>query len=110
MKRTAVLAALLIATSAALANDVDPMGFEKEHFQFSKSRAEVVADLRAAQAAGQMPVGELGVKPTVIKSEKTRAEVAADTRDAARRGLLSGYGELGPKLDTFNKGASAARS
>jgi len=31
------------------------MGFEKDHFQFSRSRAEVVADRRAAQAAGQMP-------------------------------------------------------
>ncbi|HTT12213.1 MAG TPA: DUF4148 domain-containing protein [Burkholderiaceae bacterium] len=54
-KRTAVLAALFVATSAAPANDVDPMGFEKDHFQFSRSRAEVVADRRAAQAAGQMP-------------------------------------------------------
>jgi hypothetical protein len=95
MKRTFVLAALLIATSAALANDVDPFGFEKEHFQSSKSRAEVVTELKAAQAAGEMPVGQLGAKPVEIKSTKTRAEVAADTREAARRGLLSGYGELG---------------
>jgi hypothetical protein len=110
MKRIAVLATLLIATSAAFANDVDPMGFEKEHFQFSKSRAEVVADLRAAQAAGQMPVGELGVKPTEFKSAKTRAEVASETREAGKRGLLGGYGELGPKLDSFARGAGAAHS
>ena len=95
MKRTVVLATLLVATSAALANDIDPFGFEKEHFQVSKSRAEVGAELKAAQAAGQMPVGELGVKPVETKSTKTRAEVAADTREAARLGLLSGYGELG---------------
>ena len=106
MKRTVVLATLLIATSAALANDVDPFGFEEEHFQFSKSRAEVVAELKAAQAADQMPVGELGVKPVETKSTRTRAEVAAETRDAARLGLLSGYGGLG----TQNAGLERRRA
>jgi hypothetical protein len=110
MKRTAVLAALLLAASAAFANDVDPNGFEKEHAQFSKARAEVVADLKAAQAAGELPVGELGVKPAVIVSTKSRAEVAADTREAARRGLLSGYGELGPKPDVIAGGVGTVRS
>ncbi|HUL68032.1 MAG TPA: DUF4148 domain-containing protein [Burkholderiaceae bacterium] len=99
MKRTVVLAALLVATSAALANDIDPFGFEKEHFQSSSSHAKVVAELKAAQAAGQMPVGEQGIKPLETKSTMTRAEVAADTREAARLGLLSGYGEVGPKWD-----------
>ena len=99
MKRTLILAALL-ATTSAFANDVDPFGFEKEHFQFSKSRAEVVADLKVAQAAGELPIGELGVKPQDIKSVKSRAQVAAETREAGRLGLLSRYGEQEPKRAT----------
>src|SRR5262245_32208976 len=97
MKRILVLAALLTATSA-FANDVDPFGLEKEHFQFSKTRAEVAADLKVAQATGQLPVfGEIGVQPVAIASTKSRAQVAAETREASRLGLLSSYGELGPK-------------
>lgn len=99
MKRTLLLAALLAATSV-YANDVDPFGFEKEHFQTSKSRAEVKADLRVAQANGELPIGELGVKPQEIKSVKSRAQVAAETREAARLGLLSRYGEQEPKHAT----------
>jgi len=100
MKSILVLAALLVSTSV-FANDVDPFGFEKQHFEFSKSRAEVVADLKVAEATGQMPVfGEIGVKPMEIKSTKSRAQVVAETREAARLGLLSGYGELGPKQAT----------
>jgi len=100
MKSTLVLAALLVAGSA-FANDIDPNGFEKEHFQFSKSRAEVKADLKVAQATGQLPgFGEVGVRPIAEPSVKTRTQVAAETREAARLGLLSGYGEAGPKQAT----------
>jgi len=100
MKRTLVLAALLVATSA-FANDIDPFGMEKEHFQFSASRAEVQSDLKAAQAAGQLPAfGEVGVKPVEIASTKSRTQVAAETREAARLGLLTSYGEAGPKQAT----------
>jgi hypothetical protein len=103
MKSILVLAALLVSTSV-FANDVDPFAFEKQHFEFSKSRAEVVADLKVAEATGQLPVfGEIGVKPAEIKSIETRAQVAAETREAARLGLLSGYGELGPKQATVEQ-------
>jgi hypothetical protein len=102
MKSVIVLASLLISTSV-FANDVDPFGFEKEHFVTSKSRTEVAVDLQIAQASGQMPVGELGVKPVEIKSTRSRAQVAAETREAARLGLLSGYGELGPKQATVDQ-------
>ena len=96
MKRTLLLAALLASTTA-FANDVDPFGLEKDHFQFSKTRAEVKADLKVAQATGQLPVfGEIGVQPIAIASTASRAQVVAETREAARLGLLS-YGELGPK-------------
>lgn len=99
MKRLLVLVALL-ATSSAFANDVDPFGFEKEHFQTSTSRAVVSADLKAAQAAGELPIGELGVKPQDVKSVKARAQVVAETLEAARLGLLSHYGEQEPKQAT----------
>ena len=97
---TAVFVSLVLST-AVRADDVDPFGFEKEHFNSSKSRAEVIADLKAAQAAGQLPVfGELGVRFADAPSVKSRAQVVAETREAARLGLLSGYGELGPKQAT----------
>ena len=100
MKSILVLAALLVATSA-FANDVDPNGFEKEHFQFSKSRSEVTTDLKVAQAKGELPVfGEIGVVPVPEKSVKTRAQVAAETREAARLGLLGAYGEADQKQAT----------
>jgi len=103
MKSILFVAAVLVSTSV-FANDVDPFGFEKDHFISSKSRAEVVADLKVAEATGQMPVfGEIGVKPVETRSTKPRAQVAAETREAARLGLLSGYGELGPKQATVEQ-------
>jgi hypothetical protein len=100
MKSTLVLAALLFANSA-FANDIDPFGFENEHFQFARSRAEVSADLKVAQAMGQLPAyGEVGIRSIEEKSVKTRVQVAAETQEAARLGLLSSYGEAGPKQAT----------
>src|SRR5262245_18873638 len=102
MKRLApvvVLAALAFGT-VARANDVDPFGFEKEHFISSKSRAEVAGDLRAARAAGELPVfGEIGVRLADAPSTKSRAQVVAETREAQRLGLIS-YGELGTRQAT----------
>ncbi len=93
MKRNLFLAALLISSSV-LANDIDPFGFDKQASPSAKSRAEVRAELKAAQIAGELPVGEIG-KAVAVASTATRAQVAAETREAARLGLLS-YGEIGP--------------
>ena len=87
--KTLVLAAALAFSGAAFANDVDPNGFEKQHFQTSVSRAQVVAELKTAQAQGQLPQGELGVKPQTIVSTKSRAEVATEARNVSHR-----YGEV----------------
>jgi len=87
--KSIVFAAAVLASGAALANDVDPNGFEKEHFQSSASRASVIADLKAAQAQGLLPQGELGVKVVLQPSAKSRAEVAAEARNSARH-----YGEV----------------
>jgi hypothetical protein len=102
MKRlTPLLAfAVLAFGTTARANDVDPFGFEKDHFVTSKSRAEVVADRQAAQAAGLLPIpGELGVRVAETRSVKSRAQVVAETLEAQRLGLLT-YGEVGPRQAT----------
>jgi hypothetical protein len=89
VKSILVIASLLVSGSV-FANDVDPNGFEQQHFISSASRAEVVADLKAAQQQGLLPTGELGVKFVDAPSSKSRAQVAAEARSAARS-----YGELG---------------
>jgi hypothetical protein len=100
MNRKYLLIALL-ATAPAFANDVDPFGFEKEHFTSSASRAQVEADLKQAQRAGQLPVaGEIGVKVADAPSHKTRQQVVAETLEARRLGLLVNRGELGPVTPT----------
>ena len=100
MKRVLVVLAVLSA-GAALANDVDPWGFEKDHFISSKSRAEVKADLKVAKEKGELPrFGELGVQFVDPPSTKTRAQVVAETREAGRLGLLSQYGEGEHKVAT----------
>jgi hypothetical protein len=95
---TPAIATLALALgTAAHANDIDPFGFEKDHFVTAKSRAEVVADLKAAQVAGQLPVaGEVGVRFVDVPSTKSRAQVVAETQEAQRLGLLT-YGEAGPR-------------
>jgi len=91
---------LALAVTSVLADDVDPFGFEKEHFISSRSRAEVVAELRAAQARDELPVaGEIGVRFADALSTKTRAQVRAETLEAARLGVLR-YGEEGPPILT----------
>jgi len=84
MKSVITLAAALLVSTAALANDIDPNGFEKEHFISSASRAEVVADLKLAQQGGELSLGEQGMKPVAEPSTKTRAQVGAEARTSKR--------------------------
>jgi len=87
------LASLLIGATA-FANDIDPFGFEKEHFISSNSRTDVVSDLKAAQAAGQLLLpGEAGQRFVDAPSIKPRAQVVAETLEAKRLGLIT-FGEL----------------
>ena len=81
MKAVITLAALLVST-AALANDIDPNGFEKEHFVSSASRADVKRDLQIAQMNGQLSYGEQGIKVIAEPSTKSRSQVAAEARDS----------------------------
>jgi Domain of unknown function (DUF4148) len=88
--KTIVILASLLVSGAVYANDVDPNGFEKQHFVSSASRAEVVADLKAAQEQGLLPIGEAGVQTADVSSNKTRAQVAAEARHVKHV-----YGEVG---------------
>jgi hypothetical protein len=99
MKRIHVFAALL-AAAPAFANDIDPLGLEKAAGASATSRAQVVAELRAAQAAGQLPRGEVGVAFAAEPSTKTRAQVVAETLEAARLGVLAWRGDIAPVIAT----------
>ena len=93
--KTIVAVASLFACGSVLANDIDPMSFEKEHFVSSMTRAEVVAASNPSLAV-DMPIdahGRLIVPPSTL----SRAEVEAETREAARLGLIR-YGESEPVL------------
>ena len=85
-----VLLASLLASTAVLANDIDPMGFEKEHFSSTMTRAEAIAQSQAPLALGSKydDVGRVVSPP----STKARAQVAAEAAQAARFHLI-GYGE-----------------
>src|SRR5262245_37134774 len=92
--------ASLLAGATAFANDIDPLGFEKQHFISSKSRADVVSDLNDAQATGQLlHPGEAGLQFVDAPSVAPRAQVVAETLEAKRLGLIT-YGELPAKEAT----------
>ncbi|HUL65348.1 MAG TPA: hypothetical protein VLW55_12095 [Burkholderiaceae bacterium] len=90
--RKFVLLAALFATTSVFANDVDPFGFEKEHFSGTMSRADVIDRWQQPLVLGNKfdDVGRVVSPP----STKTRAEVAAETSEAINLHLTS-YGERG---------------
>jgi len=96
MRQFVLLASLLVSTSV-FANDVDPAGFEKEHFNASMTRADAIAQAKRALAPS-IKIDDQG-RAITAPSTKPRAQVAAETREAARLGLLK-YGELGPAQAT----------
>ena len=95
--RKFVLLASLLATTSVFANDVDPFGFEKEHFSNTMSRADVMDRWAQPLVLGNKfdDVGRVVSPP----STKTRAEVAAETSEAINLRLMS-YGERGLELAT----------
>jgi len=88
--KSVVLLASFWAVGSVLANDIDPMGFEKEHFLSSMTRAEATAASKPPLVAskGYDDQGRTIVEPTTL----ARAKVEAETREAARLGLIR-YGE-----------------
>ncbi|HTT11301.1 MAG TPA: hypothetical protein VMG60_10465 [Burkholderiaceae bacterium] len=96
MKRFVLLASLLVST-AVFANDIDPMGFEKEHFSSTMTRAEAIAHSQAPLVLGNKydDVGRVASPP----STRTRSQVAAEMVQAARFHLI-GYGERDLSIGT----------
>ena len=95
------LIVLLLAASPVLADDMYPFGFDKEPVVSTKTRAQVQAELKAAQAAGEpLGGGEAGFRFINAPSTKSRAQVLAEMREASRLGLLNSFGEAGPPITT----------
>lgn len=81
----------LLLTAASLAG---PAAFAQNNETQTMTRAEVVAELQTAQAAGRLSVGELDYPPAIQQtSSVTRALVLAERRAAQAAGQLS-VGEL----------------
>lgn len=91
MRNLIFLAAALAATPA-LANDVDPFGFEREHRTAGTlTRAEVQALVRTP-APLSLAIDDQG-RVVTTPSTRPRAEVAEDARAYVREGHR--FGELG---------------
>lgn len=88
-----VLLASLLASTTVFAHDVDPNGFEKEHFTGSMSRAEAIAQSKKPFVTS-IRIDDQG-RAITAPSTRSRAQVAAETREAARLGLMR-YGEQSP--------------
>lgn len=89
--------ATLLASSAfaasAMSGNGEIYGFDKAPTGVSKTRAEVVAELREAQAAGTIAYGEADIKRQNARhnapaSQLTRAEVRMEVADLAAEGKL----------------------
>jgi GTP-dependent phosphoenolpyruvate carboxykinase len=91
MKQYILVASLLVSASA-FAHDVDPNGFEKQHFTSSVSRTEVI-DRAKAKTQTSIRIDDQG-RAITTPSTKSRAEVNAEMREAARFGLMRN-GEVG---------------
>jgi Tfp pilus assembly protein FimT len=92
MKLAFVVASLLVS-SAAVAHDVDPYGFEQDHFASTMTRSEAIARSKLPQTVS-IRIDDQG-RAITAPSTLSRAQVAAETREAARLGLLR-YTQLGP--------------
>jgi hypothetical protein len=86
MKQFILLASLLASTSV-FAHDVDPNGFEKEHFNSSLSRDQAIAQSKTASAPS-IRIDDQG-RAITAPATKARAQVAAETLEAGRLGLMS---------------------
>jgi hypothetical protein len=99
--RTLIAAALFTAVAGSAYAQEGTQDFPPAHQLSSKSRAEVRAELLAAQRDGTLQhydAGEASPAP-IAASTLTRAQVIAETREAVRLGLV-GADETGPRIAT----------
>ncbi len=93
--RSIVFLAAALATAHALANDVDPFGFEQEHRRASTlTRAQVQARISTPDAL-TIRIDDQG-RVVTAPSTRSRAEVAAEARAYARRDHR--FGDIGPDV------------
>ncbi|QCB47201.1 DUF4148 domain-containing protein [Hydrogenophaga sp. PAMC20947] len=94
--KSLVIATLLASTAfaaSAMSGNGEIYGFDKAPVGPSKTRAEVVAELREAQAAGTIRYGDADIKRhnarlTPSTSQLTRAEVRMEVAELAAEGEL----------------------
>jgi hypothetical protein len=123
MKRNIILAAAIsIAAVAAHAESPDPSGqFAAPVLKASKSRSEVLAELKEAQRTGDiLAPGEQGVTlyeqnphaypPRPVVAGKSRNQVRAETLQAIRDGDIIVGGELGLTARELNPQHYLARN
>jgi Domain of unknown function (DUF4148) len=91
------LVALLGAGSAFAAEGTQD--FQPSSIQSTKSRADVKAELAAAQRDGTLETRNYGEASAAPKAASTlsRAQVVAETREALRLGLLDRYDGYAPE-------------
>ena len=84
-----------------------------EHFKSEKTRAQVIAETKAAMQQGRLSYGESNYpigKPTPdAGSGKTRAQVIAETKAAMQQGRLS-YGESNYPIGTPTPDAGSGKT
>ncbi len=91
-----VIATLLASTAfaaSAMSGNGEIYGFDKAPAGASKTRAEVVAELREAQAAGTIAYGDADIKRNDARqaapsSQLTRSEVRMEVAELAAAGKL----------------------
>lgn len=82
---------IALSATAAFAGDQTPLRADELNQNFDLTRAQVIADLQAARAAGQIVQGDAVVlRPdeTSAQSTVTRAAVIADYQAAREAGLI----------------------
>ncbi|AOW11577.1 hypothetical protein LPB72_22855 [Hydrogenophaga crassostreae] len=95
--KSLVIATLLAATafsaSAMSGNNGELYPQDQDNFVSTKTRAEVIAEMREARAAGTIAYGDADIKrinarPAPSTSTLTRAEVLMEVADLAAQGKL----------------------
>jgi Domain of unknown function (DUF4148) len=99
-KKSLVAIAAFAAVASAFAGDVNPFG-NSDNFVSTKTRAEVVAELRQAQADHTYVASGREFDAPSIKSvsARTRADVVAELRQAKEDGTYNIGGEAYMGLD-----------
>lgn len=93
-KQAIALAAFVTLAAAGTTARADDITMANETFVSTKTRAEVVAEVLQARAAGVVFVSEVDLSPTMAArhdSSRTRADVRAEVGEASRKAIVLWY-------------------